>query len=80
MSKFLSGDDLDFMKTRIKDIALTSFGNCNANVPQHHSNEEFEALKPLSKKCNLVIHKADKGNSVVIVEKDVCFRHVETYH
>ena len=66
------------MKTRIKDIALTSFGNYNANVPQHLSNEEFEALKTLSKNCNLVIQKADKGNSVVIVEKDVYLRHMET--
>ena len=66
------------MKTRIKDTALTSFRNYNANVPQHLSNEEFEALKTLSKNCNLVIQKADKGNSVVIVEKDVYLRHMET--
>ena len=31
----LSGDNFDFIKTRIKDTALTSFGNYNANVPQH---------------------------------------------
>ena len=69
--KILSGDNLDFIKTRIKDTALTSFRNYNANVPQHLSNEEFEALKTLSGNCNLVIQKADKGNSVVIVEKDI---------
>ena len=33
--KILSGDNLDFIKTRIKDSALTSFRNYNANVPQH---------------------------------------------
>ena len=76
--KILSGDNLDFIKTRIKDTALTSFRNYNANVPQHLSNEEFEALKTLSKNCNLVIQKADKGNSVVIVEKDVYLRHMKT--
>ena len=43
--KILSGDNLDFIKTRIKDTALTSFRNYNTNVPQHLSNEEFEALK-----------------------------------
>ena len=47
--KILSGDNLDFIKTRIKDTALTSFRNYNANVPQHLSNEEFEALRTLSK-------------------------------
>ena len=67
--KILSGDNLDFIKTRIKDTALTYFRNYNANVPQHLYNQEFEALKTLSENCNLVIQKADKGNSVVIVEK-----------
>ena len=62
--KILSGDNLDFIKTRIKDTALTSF--------------RFEALKTLSKNCNLVIQKADKGNVVVIVKKDVYLRHMET--
>ena len=76
--KIISGDNLDFIKTRIKDTALTSFRNYNANVPQRLSNEEFEALKTLSGNCNLVIQKADKGNSVVIVEKDVYVRHMET--
>ena len=76
--KILSGDNLDFIKTRIKDTALTPFRNYNANVPQHLSNEEFETLKTLSGNCNLVIQKADKGNSVVIIQKDVYVRHMET--
>ena len=45
---------------------------------QHLSNEEFEALKTLSKNCNLVIQKANKGNSVVIVQEDVYLRHMES--
>ena len=76
--KILSGDNLDFIKTRIKDTTLTSFRNYNANVRQHLSNEEFEALKPLSADYNLVIQKGNKSNSVVIVEKDVYVRHMET--
>ena len=75
--KILSVDNLDFIKTRIKDTALTSFRNYNANVPRHLSNEEFEALKTLSKNCNFVIQKADKGNLVDIVGKDVYLRHME---
>ena len=35
------------MKTKIKDLSLTSFRNYNANIPQHLSNEEFKALKNL---------------------------------
>ena len=76
--KILSGDNLDFIKTRIKNTAFTSFHDYNTNVPQHLSNEEFEALKTPSGNCNLVIQKADKGNSVVIVEKDIYVRHMET--
>ena len=67
--KIVSGDNLDFIKTRIKDTALKSFRNYNSNFPQHLSNEEFEALKILSANCNLYIQKADKSNSVVTVEK-----------
>ena len=60
--KTLYGDNLDFIKTKNKDTALMSFRNYNANVRQHLSNEEFEALKTLQKNCNLVIQKADKAN------------------
>ena len=56
---------------------MTSFRNYNANIPQHLSNEEFEALKNLSPNCNLIIQKADKGNSVVLVEEDVYIRHMK---
>ena len=31
----LSGENLDYVKTKIKDLALTSFCNYNANIPQH---------------------------------------------
>ena len=76
--KILSGDNIDFIKIMIKVTTLTSFCNFNANVPQHLSNEEFEALKTLPGSCNLVIQKADKDNSVVIVEKNVYVRDMET--
>ena len=76
-TKILSGNNLDYIKTSIKDLALTFFRNYNAMIPQHLSNEEFEALKNLSANCNLSIQKADKGNSLVLVEKDVYIRHIE---
>ena len=49
------------MKTKIKDAALTSFRNHNANVPCNLLDEEFKALQNLSKNSNLVIQKPDKG-------------------
>ena len=30
----------------------------------------------LSANCNLIIQKADKSNAVVLVQKDVCMRHI----
>ena len=70
----LSNGDLDFFKTKIKDAALSSFRFYNANVPQNLSEEELEALDRLSKNKNLVVQKADKGNSVVLV---VYVKHME---
>ena len=73
----LSNGDLDFVKTKIKDVALSSFHFYNANVPQNLFDEELEALYWLSKNKNLVVQKADKGNSVVLVDGDVYVRHME---
>ena len=56
---------------------MTSFRNNNTNIPQILSNEEFEASKDLSITHNLIIQKADKGNSVVLVAKNVYIRHIE---
>ena len=38
-------------------------------MPQNLSKEEFTALQNLSKNKDLIIQKSDKGNSVVIVQK-----------
>ena len=65
----MSNEDLDFVKTRIKEAALSSYRNYNNNVPQHLSKEEFLALQNLRKNKNIVIQKSDKGNSVVVVDK-----------
>ena len=65
----MSNEDLDFVKARTKEAALSSYGNYNNNVPQHLSKEEFLALQNLQKNRNIVIQKSDKGNSVVIVVK-----------
>ena len=60
---------MDFVKTRTKEVALSSYRNYNNNVPQHLSKEEFLALQNLRKNKNIVIQKSDKGNSAVVVDK-----------
>ena len=73
----LSYGDLDFVKSKIKDAALGSSWFYNANVLQSLYNQELEALDKLSKNKNLVVQKADKGNSVVLVDRDVYVKHME---
>ena len=56
---------------------MSSFRFYNANVPQNLSDEELEARDRLSKNNNLVVQKVDKGNSVVLVDRDVYTKHME---
>ena len=41
------------------------------------SEEELEALENVSKKSNSVVQKANKGNSVVLVDRNVYANHME---
>ena len=56
---------------------MTSLLNYSGITSQHLSNEEFEGLKNLSAIWNSIIQKGDKGNPVVLVEKDVYIRNIE---
>ena len=68
--EIMSNEDLDFVKTKTKETALSSFRQYNKNPQQNLSKEELSALTDLSKNKDIVIQKSDKGNSVVIVDKD----------
>ena len=72
-----SNENVYFVKTKIKDAALASFRNYNANLPRNLSDEEFKDLQNLSKNTNLKAQKSDKGNLVVIVDKDIFIKHME---
>ena len=65
----MSNEDLDFVKAKTKEAALSSHRSYNNNVPQNLSKEEFIALRNLSKNKDLIIQKSDKGNSVIIVQR-----------
>ena len=75
--KILSGDNLNFTESRIKDTALTSFRNCNISLPKlSFLTQNFKHWKICQKNCNLVIQKADENNLVFMVKKDI---HLKTY-
>ena len=75
--EILSNEDLDFVKTKTNETALSSFRQYNKNPQQNLSKEELAALANLSKNKDIVIHKSDKSNSVVIVDKDTYIKRME---
>ena len=60
---------MDLLKVDLKKIAYSSFNNYNFLKELNISHPEYEVLKKLSARKDLVIHKSDKGNSVVIVDR-----------
>ena len=67
----MPNEDLDFVKVKTKEAALSFYRYYNNNVPNNNlSKEVFIALQNLSKNKNLIIQKSDKGNSVVIVDRE----------
>ena len=73
----LSNEDLDFVKTKTKGTALSSFRQNNKSPQQNLSKEELAALASLSKNKDIVIQKSDKGHSVVIVDKETYIKRTD---
>ena len=65
----MSNEDLDFVRAKTKEAALSSYTSYNNNIPQNLFKEEFIALQNLPKNKYLIIQKSDNGNSVVIVQR-----------
>ena len=57
--EILSNEDLDFVKTKTKETALSPFRQYNKNPQQNLSKEELAALTNLSKNKDIVIQKSD---------------------
>ena len=57
------------LKTEIKKEAYSLFDNYNFWNELNINKEEYLALKGLSSNKNIILQKADKGNSVVLVNK-----------
>ena len=67
----LCNDDMSVIKAKLPDTALTSYQNFSSDrePPENLTSSEFKAFKCLSKNKDIVIQKADKGNTVVILDK-----------
>ena len=67
-------------KARLQDTAFASYSDFNKDnsPPSNSSKDEFESLCKLKNENNLAIQKADKGNTIVILDKDSYLKSIET--
>ena len=64
------GVSFDFVKTRLKSIALAAcYGYDSQQLPHNISKAEISALNKLCRNKNIVIIRPDKGNGVVILNR-----------
>ena len=58
---------------------MCSFRIYSNNIPQHLSKGEFDALINLSQNKQIIIQKSDKGDYIVIVDKDKYIANMENF-
>ena len=65
----IPSEDKEFMKSRLKDSARTSFWSYDYNSKVNLTKNEKLTLNNLSNNKNIVIQKSDKGSSAVLLDK-----------
>ena len=67
----MHSEDLSLIKARLLDTALSSYESFSRDQSptENLTASEFKALSHLSKNKTIVIQKADKGNTIVILDK-----------
>ena len=75
--KVLSNKDLDFVETKAKETALSSFRQYNKSPLENFSKEELTGLASLSKNKDIAIRYSDKANSVGIVDKETYIKNIK---
>ena len=68
----MTSEDKERNKAKLKDIALSSNKLLNDNCKYENNllSEELRSLKSLMRNENIEIQKADKGDSVVRIDKE----------
>ena len=65
----VSNLDKEFIKTRLRDSSFSSYKDTGKTLEKNLPKEEFDALKILLKNKDIIVQKADKGNTVVILNR-----------
>ena len=66
----VSAQTLDLLKVDLKKIAFSTLNQYNFLKELNLSKPEYAALKKLSSNEDIIIHRSDKGNSVVLVDRE----------
>ena len=61
--------DKEFIKSRLRESAFSSDKDTGKTLEENLPKEEFDALKILLKKKDIIVQNADKGNTVVILNR-----------
>ena len=72
-------ESLLHLKSKIKDVGLSSYRIYNKKDHRYEnlSPEEYDAFINLSSNKSIIIQKADKGNSVVIINRTHYVKEIE---
>ena len=65
----VSNLDKEFIKSRLRDSAFASYKDTGKTLEKNLPKEEFDALKILLKNKGIIVQKADKGNTVVTLNR-----------
>ena len=65
----ISNFDLDCIKAQLRDSAFSSYKETSKFMEKNLPKAEFDALQFLIRNKELIIQKADKGNTVVLLSK-----------
>ena len=65
----VSNLDKEFIKSRLRDSDFSSCKDASKTFEKNLPKAEFDALKILLKNKDIIIQKADKGTTVVILNK-----------
>ena len=65
----VSNLEKELIKSRLRDFAFLSYKDTGKALEKNLPKEEFDALKVLLKNKDFIVQKADKGNTIVILNR-----------